>query len=320
MTTNKFILYRIAFCLLFLEACTDPKRTPATVLIYGGPIYTVDSTQTRVEAVATHGDTILFAGSLAEAEMYKDDQTQIIDLAGKTMTPGLIEGHGHFMGLGYNELNLDLMNTSSYQQIVDAVAEEVKKVKPGEWIIGRGWHQSKWDQMPADTVNGFQTHYQLSEVSPENPVYLSHASGHAGFANAKAMEIAGVEILSKDGIDKFEVEGGEVMRDALGRPTGIFNERAMTLITQHIPESTPEKNSKAFELAVAACHRNGITGFHDAGIGRETIALYDDMKAADKMKIRMYAMLTGWDKDLLQEWYLKGPRVESRSPSDHTLR
>lgn len=315
MTTNKFIVYRIAFCLLFLAACTDPKRTPATVLIYGGPIYTVDSTQTRVEAVATHGDTILFAGSLAEAEMYKDDQTQIIDLAGKTMTPGLIEGHGHFMGLGYNELNLDLMNTSSYQQIVDAVAEEVKKVKPGEWIIGRGWHQSKWDQMPADTVNGFQTHYQLSEVSPENPVYLSHASGHAGFANAKAMEIAGVEILSKDGIDKFEVEGGEVMRDALGRPTGIFNERAMTLITQHIPESTPEKNSKAFELAVAACHRNGITGFHDAGIGRETIVLYDEMKATDKMKIRLYAMLTGWDKDLLQEWYAKGPRVDP----DHLL-
>ncbi|TLP75864.1 amidohydrolase [Maribacter sp. ACAM166] len=310
MQSKKSIFYSLSFCFLILAACSGPNKTSATLLIYGGPIYTVDSTQAMVEAVATHGDTILFAGSFAEAEKFKGAQTQLIDLAGKTMTPGLIEGHGHFMGLGYNELNLDLMNTTSYQEIVDAVAEEVKKAAPGEWITGRGWHQSKWDSMPVNTVNGFQTHYKLSEISPDNPVYLSHASGHAGFANAKAMEIAGLEILSKDGVDKFEVEGGEVIRDELGTPTGVFNELATTLITKHIPESTPEKNSKAFELAVAACHRNGITGFHDAGIGKETIALYDEMKTADKMGIRLYAMLTGWDKDLLKEWYEKGPRID----------
>lgn len=310
MHLKKLILYSFTVFFLVLTACCSPVKTPATLLIYGGAIYTVDSTQAMVEAVATHGDSILFAGSLAEAEKFKNDQTQIIDLAGKTMTPGLIEGHGHFMGLGYNELNLDLMNTTSYQELVDAVAKEVKKVKPGEWITGRGWHQSKWDQLPEDAVNGFQTHYKLSEVSPDNPVYLRHASGHAGFANAKAMEIAGLEILSKDGIDKFEVEGGEVMRDALGRPTGIFNERAMTLITKYIPESTPEKNRKAFELAVAACHKNGITGFHDAAIDKKEIALYNEMKTAGKMKVRLYGMLWGGDKELLEDWYEKGPYID----------
>ena len=300
----------IGILLLVLAACSSPERETATLLIYGGPIYTVDTTQTTVAAVATKGDKILFAGSLDEAEFYKDEKTQLIDLKGKTMTPGLIEGHGHFMGLGYNELNLDLMNTKSYQEIVDAVAEKVKTAAPGEWIVGRGWHQSKWDSMPKVTVNGFQTHDLLSAVSPDNPVYLKHASGHASFANAKAMEIAGLQLLPKDGIDKFKVEGGEVMRDGLGRPTGIFNERAMTIITEHIPETTAEKNRKAFELAVAACHRNGITGFHDAGIGKETIALYEEMKVADKMKLRIYAMLTGWDKELLGEWYTKGPMVD----------
>ncbi|WP_297691258.1 amidohydrolase [uncultured Eudoraea sp.] len=110
--------------------------------------------------------------------------------------------------------------------------------------------------------------------------------------------------------DKFDVKSGEVMRDDFGRPTGIFNERAQGLITKHIPENTPEKDVKAFELAVAACHRNGITGFHDAGIGRKNIALYEEMKAADKMKIRIYAMLTGFDKTLLNEWYEKGPMVD----------
>ncbi|PIB28779.1 amidohydrolase [Maribacter sp. 4U21] len=300
----------ISLFLLILLACNGPKSETATLLIYGGPIYTVDTTQTQVEAVATKGDKILFAGTLDEAEVYKDEKTQLIDLKGKTMTPGLIEGHGHFMGLGYNELNLDLMHTKSYQEIVDAVAEKVKTAAPGEWIIGRGWHQSKWDNMPEVTVNGFQTHDLLSAVSPDNPVYLKHASGHASFANAKAMEIAGLQVLSKEGIDKFKVEGGEVMRDELGRPTGIFNERAMTIITEHIPETTAEKDKKAFELAVAACQRNGITGFHDAGIGKETIALYEQMKAEDKMKLRIYAMLTGWDKELLGEWYEKGPMID----------
>tara|TARA_R110000765_G_scaffold47501_3_gene97498 strand:- start:2707 stop:3930 length:1224 start_codon:yes stop_codon:yes gene_type:complete len=226
------------------------------------------------------------------------------------MTPGLIEGHGHFMGLGNSELEIDLLNTTSYQEIIDIVAEAVKKAEPGEWIIGGGWHQSKWDSLPADAVNGFQTHDLLSAVTPNNPVYLSHASGHAGFANAKAMEIAGLQILSKEGIDKFEIEGGEVMRDKTGRLTGIFNERAQRLIYQHIPQDSPEKKAKAFDLAVKACHRNGITSFHDAGIGSQTLKFYENAKAANKMNVRLYAMLRGGDKDLLNEWYKKGPFID----------
>ena len=311
MRLRNSLFVRMSISFLLITACKDTVQESATLLIFGGNIYTVDATRPMVEAVAVKDNTILFAGSLAEAEQYKNDQTQLLDLNGKTMTPGLIEGHGHFMGLGYNELNLDLNNTTSYQEIVDAVAERVKTAAPGEWITGRGWHQSKWTEMPSETVNGFQTHDLLSAVSPDNPVYLGHASGHAGFANAKAMEIAGLMELDKEGISKFEVEGGEVMRDAMGRPTGIFNELAQSLITKHIPENTPAKDIKAFEMAVAACHKNGITGFHDAGIGRETIALYEEMKAKDKMKIRLYGMLTGGDKELLNEWYKKGPMVDA---------
>ncbi len=302
--------FYILFLLLVLTSCSNNKDA-ATLLIHGGPIYTVDTLRATVEAVATLDNKILFAGSLKEAKKYSNKETKVINLEGKTMTPGLIEGHGHFMGLGYNELNLDLMNTKSYQEIIDMVAEAVEKAAPGEWIVGRGWHQSKWTSMPSDTVHGFQTHYRLSEVSPNNPVYLRHASGHAGFANAAAMEIAGLQVLAKEGIDTYELEGGEIMRDALGRPTGVFNERAQNIITQHIPESTLEKDVKAFELAIEACHRNGITGFHDAGIGRETIALYESMKEEGKMKTRLYAMLTGWDKELLEEWYSRGPLVDA---------
>lgn len=310
MSIKKSILWTIALGILVFSSCAKNEKEAATLLIHGGTIYTVDSVQTTVEAVATKDNKILFAGSLSEAEAYKTEQTKVIDLQGKTMTPGLIEGHGHFMGLGYNELNLDLMNTTSYQEIVDAVALAVEKAKPGEWITGRGWHQSKWTEMPKELVNGFQTHELLSSISPENPVFLRHASGHAAFANVKAMEIAGLQVMGKEGIDGLEVEGGEVMRNDLGQPTGIFNERAMSLIAKHIPETTPEKDAKAFELAVAACHRNGITGFHDAGIGQETISLFEKMKAENKMGIRIYAMLTGWDKELLTKWYAQGPMVD----------
>ncbi|MFT6795221.1 MAG: putative amidohydrolase YtcJ [Maribacter sp.] len=312
MSIKKSIFWTITLSVLIFSSCAkNNNKEAATLLIHGGTIYTVDSVQTIVEAVATKDSKILFAGSLSEAEAYKTEQTKVIDLQGKTMTPGLIEGHGHFMGLGYNELNLDLMNTTSYQEIVDAVAQAVKKAQPGEWITGRGWHQSKWTEMPEITVDGFQTHGLLSAVSPDNPVYLSHASGHAGFANAKAMEIAGIQVMGKEGIDGLEVTGGEVMRDDLGQPTGIFNERAQSLIRKHIPETTPEKDAKAFELAVAACHRNGITGFHDAGIGQETISLFEKMKSEGKMSIRLYAMLTGWDKELLTKWYAQGPMVDA---------
>lgn len=303
------------FALILLASCSKATDEQATLLIYGGPIYTVDSTQTTVEAVAVKDSIILFAGSMEEAEKFATAETERMDLEGKTMTPGLIEGHGHFMGLGVNELNLDLLNTTSYEQIVEMVAERVKTAEPGEWILGRGWHQSKWDSIPGETVDGFQTHDMLSAVSPDNPVYLSHASGHAGFANAKAMELSGLRVLPMEGIDMMEVEGGEVIRDKAGRPTGVFNERAQLLITKNIPEITDDQYNKAFELAVKACHRNGITSFHDAGIGRENIALYQAKKKAGQLNVRIYAMLTGWDKELLEEWYKTGPYVDP----DHRL-
>lgn len=302
--------FSIAIALIFFSSCSDSNNDSATMIIHGGTIYTVDSSQATVEAVAVKDNKILFTGSLEEAESYKNEETELIDLEGKTMTPGLIEGHGHFMGLGYNELELDLMYTNSYQEIIDAVAERVKTAEPGEWITGRGWHQSKWDSVPEYTVKGFQTHHRLSEISPNNPVYLRHASGHAGFANAKAMEVAGLLKLSAEGVQTYEVKGGEVILDQAGRPTGIFSERAGGLIGRHIPANTPESNNQAFNLAVEACYKNGITGFHDAGIGRGTIALYDRMKAEGNMNIRIYAMLTGNDEKLLNEWYEKGPNID----------
>jgi predicted amidohydrolase YtcJ len=295
----------------FLAFSCGEKQTPAEMIISGGTIYTMNTTNPTVEAVAVTGGKIVFAGTSANVQKFKGDQTQLIDLKGQTMTPGFIESHGHIMGLGYNELNLDLMDTKSWDEIVARVKEAVGKAQPGEWIIGRGWHQDKWDKKPEKMVKGFQTHHKLSEVSPDNPVYLGHASGHAGFANAKAMQIAGVNQMSIEKMEKDLGEGGEVIRDELGNPTGLFNERAQSLIGKYIPEYTEETDAKAFELAMDACARAGVTSFHDEGASRKEIALFKKYRAEDKMKTRLYVMVTGREPELVYEWIRRVPEIDS---------
>jgi hypothetical protein len=215
------------------------------------------------------------------------------------------------MGVGYNELNLDLMDVRSYDELVERVRQAASKAQPGQWILGRGWHQDKWDVKPNRMIKGFQTHHKLSEVTPDNPVFLRHASGHAAMANAKAMEIAGVNPLSKEKTERENVEGGEIIVDEQGNPTGIFNERAMSLIARHIPEDNEERDRQALELAIQACWRNGITGFHDAGASREIIALYRSFRNEGKLGVRLYVMLTGWDRELVHEWMKRGIEVDT---------
>lgn len=295
------------------------KPVPADLIIKGGTIYTVDDKTPTAEAVVVNADTIRFVGPLADALAYQGEKTEVLDLKGATMTPGFIESHGHIMGVGFNELDLDLMTVKSYEELVDKVKEAVAKAEPGQWILGRGWHQDKWTSKPSKMVKGFQTHDLLSAASPDNPVYLSHASGHAGFANAKAMQIAGVNLLSVEKLS-VELEGGEIIRDKNGNPTGIFNERAQGLIRKVIPENTPERNARALELAMDACARNGLTGFHDAGASKSSIELFQAFSDSGRLKTRLYVMITGWDRGLIREWYKKGPRIDPRGVTVRSIK
>jgi len=298
-----YILLLCTSLTVFLFSCQNEPQNPADMVISGGTIYTV-SGEGKAEAVVVDEGKIVFAGSEAEAKTRIGESTQVIDLAGKTMTPGLIESHAHFMGVGQFKRQLDLTQIKNYDEMVAMVAEAVKNAKPGEWILGRGWHQSKWDKMPERMARGFQTHHAVSEISPDNPVYLRHASGHAGFANAKAMEIAGVTRNST-----YNARG-EIMKDEAGEPTGIFNENAMSVITKVIPEADKNIQAEYLELAIQECLSKGITSFHDAGAEAETIALYQEYADANKLDLRLYVMLDGWDSTLLESWYPKGPQID----------
>ncbi|SIN95413.1 amidohydrolase [Algoriphagus halophilus] len=305
----------IAFFILLgilIQSCS--KKESADLILTNGKIYTVDEANPIVEAVAVKDGKILALGSSSEMADYISEATQLVDLTGRTMTPGFIESHAHLMGIGYNKLELDLMYVQSYDELVDKVAEAVSKAQPGEWITGRGWHQDKWLEKPDKMVKGFQTNDLLNQVSPNNPVFLRHASGHATFANAKALELAGINNLK--GERPGEVEGGEIILDELGNPTGVLTERASSLVGNLVPAETPERAEQALTLALQELAEKGITSFHDAGSGQSTIDLIEKFKKEGKLTARMYVMLAGSDPELLENWYKQGPRIDS---SDHLL-
>ena len=295
------------YVMLILIGCENKK---ADMVIHNGKIYTMNEYNPIAETVIVKDGKIVNVGRQINYRPYIGEKTKILDLNGATMVPGFIEGHGHFMGLGYAKMRLDLSVVENYDELVDMVQEAVDKTPPGEWILGRGWHQSKWSPMPEQLVKGFQTHDQLSAISPDNPVWLTHASGHAGFANAKAMEIAGITTESEFGF------GGEIIKDIRKQPTGIFNERAQYLISKHVETPSYDAGSEsgsnsdiALELAVKECLENGITSFHDAGAGKESIQTFRKGINSNKLKIRLYVMLTSRDPELLEEWYKRGPEI-----------
>jgi predicted amidohydrolase YtcJ len=307
-------IFLFLFAALFAWACASGPENPADSVFINGIVYTVDETNPKAEAVAVKDGLILAVGATAEIQEYIGENTEVIDLEGKTMTPGFIESHAHLMGIGYNKLELDLMYVKTYDELVEKVAEAVAKAKPGDWITGRGWHQDKWIQKPEKMVKGFQTNEPLNAVSPDNPVFLRHASGHASFANAKALELAGIANLK--GERPGEVEGGEIIVDDLGNPTGVLTERASNLVARLVPEETPERAEEALTLALQELVEKGITSFHDAGSGQDVIDLVQKFKDEGKLTVRQYIMLTGRQPELLEEWYKKGPMIDSE---DHLL-
>lgn len=302
-------IYLLLFLAIFAWACKSGPENPADKVFVNGIIYTVDEANPKAQAVAVKDGLILAVGSTEEIQAYVGESTEVIDLQGKTMTPGLIESHAHLMGIGYNKLEIDLMYVKTYDELIEKIAEAAAKAQPGDWITGRGWHQDKWLQMPDKTVKGFQTHDALSAVTPNNPVYLAHASGHASFVNKKAMELAGITPLRSEKPTQ-EVEGGEVLRDELGNPTGVLVERASSLVSKLIPKETPERAEEALTLALKELAEKGITSFHDAGSGQDLIDLLQKFKTEGKLTARQYVMLTGRQPELLEAWYKKGPMID----------
>ena len=277
---------------LLLATSTAGAQT-ATLALIGGHVVTVDSTKPEAEALAIAGDRILAVGTSEEIRKLVAPSTRVIDLKGRLAIPGLIDGHGHFMELGEVKRQLDLTTARTWDDIVGMVAAAARSAPRGAWIRGYGWHQAKWDRPPAPMVEGNPVHASLSAASPNNPVLLEHASGHAVFVNARALQLAGITRATAN------PAGGEIVRDARGEATGLLRESA-----QHLPDAArlradsarpPAQREadarRAVELAGADALSKGITSFHDAGSSFATIDLFRRVADEGKLPVRLYVMV-----------------------------
>ncbi|MBI3402262.1 MAG: amidohydrolase [Acidobacteria bacterium] len=270
-----------------------PASRAADLVLHGGKIVSVDDRGPDAQAIAVTGDTITALGSNQDIQPYIGPATRVIELNGALATPGFIDAHAHFTGVGEAARNLKLSTAKDWNDIVRMVAEAAQKVKPGEWILGRGWHQEKWSEVPSPNVEGFPLHEALSKASPNNPVWLTHASGHAGFANAYAMKMAEVTKTTAD------PPGGKILRDADGNATGLFNERAQGIVGEALahdramrtPAQVEADLRTVIELASRESLAKGITTVNDAGSPPSTIDVMKRVIDEGKLPLRVWMML-----------------------------
>jgi predicted amidohydrolase YtcJ len=297
----------------------QPEK-PADLVLTHGKIVTVDKNKPIAEALAVRDDRIVAVGTAADVERYIGKTSRVIDLRGRLAIPGLIDSHAHFTGIGEARMELDLAKAKNWDEIVAMVAAAARAAKPGEWIRGRGWHQEKWDKKPEPDVDGLPFHQELSRVSPDNPVLLTHASGHSCLANAMAMEIAGISAKTPN------PPGGEIVRDGKGNPIGAFRETAQGLIGRAYASSqmkrTPAEREadevKAINLASEECLSKGITSLDDAGEPLATIDLFKRLAEEGKLGIRLYAMIGAGNAELRSR--LKDYRIIGAGRNHLTVR
>ena len=268
---------------------------PADLVFSGGRVLTLDARHSEAEAVAVSAGLIVAVGTAAEIAPLIGAETRVIDLAGRSLIPGLIEGHGHFLGLGEARMTLDLRASASFEALVEQVAAAVAQAAPGEWITGRGWHQENWAPGALPLFDGVPAHAPLSAVSPDNPVLLIHASGHAAYANARALELAGITAASAD------PAGGEIVRDGYGEPTGFLRQAAQRPVREAFARwldglGEAERQARFLrqvELAAETALAHGITGFHDQGQRFDDIDRLVELDRRGGLPLRLYVSVIG---------------------------
>jgi predicted amidohydrolase YtcJ len=287
---NSVSAWALAF---ILASCSDKSEQAADTVIINAVVYTVDAKNPSAEGIAIRNGKIIALGDVSAVKKFISDATEVIDAKGQFVMPGFIEGHGHIHGLGASLIELDLMKAKSWSEIVSMVEEACKKAKPGEWVIGRGWHQEKWDTGPSPAYLGYPYHESLDAVSSLNPVLLTHASGHSSIVNAAALKLAGISSSTPS------PKGGDIVKDKEGKIVGVLEETAQGLATEAFrkwlalqPEQViKDKWKKSIALAEEACLRKGVTSFQDAGSSFEQVQWLKELAEAQALRIRHWVMV-----------------------------
>ncbi|MBT8443563.1 MAG: amidohydrolase family protein, partial [Gammaproteobacteria bacterium] len=310
--------------LVLLSACSpDPESVSeaggADLVLTNGRVYTLswdepspDGTLTAAaprnatgwypdaEAVATRSGEILFVGSTSDALAYRGESTRVVDLAGATVVPGLVDSHTHVYGLGARLESIDLTDVATEEEAVALVAEKVQSTPAGEWIIGRGWDEGAWANRYPDKV-------LLSQAAPDNPVFLDSLHGFAVWVNQAALDAGGITA------DTEVPVGGEMRLGDDGEPTGLFLNRATTMIDDIVPPPSLEARLNRWIIGLNQMAEDGYVAVHEAGLNTEAMAALEQLEAEGRLPIRVYGMLSLRDEPLIRKWIEKGPDSDNDS-------
>jgi len=257
-------------------------RVAADLILRNGKVITVDANDSIAQAVAIAGKKIVAVGSNDQIASLGDSHTQTVDLRGRTATPGLIDSHAHFSEAdALFMVDLGDVAVKTIDDVLARVRAGVEKAKPGEWVRGRGWDEGKLAE------RRYVTAHDLDKVSPNNPVYLEHTTGHYGVGNSVALKLSNITRETSD------PPAGTIDRDAAGNPTGVVKEAAQGLITTHIPPLTRDQEREGLLRIVADFNKEGMTGAKDPGIGAEKWALYRELLEQSKLTVRVFALWRG---------------------------
>ena len=269
-------LYWIVLLSLFIfNACS--KMEKADLLLINAKIYTVDSAFHIYSSMAVRDGKILALGKDSVLKL-KYKASQVIDMKAACIYPGFIDAHCHFYGYGMNQLRADLQATLSFEEVIERLKTYRKNNPELKWIVGRGWDQNDWK------IKEFPDNKELDRLFPDIPVYLIRIDGHAAVANSKALKLAGID-------EKTKVEGGKIEQEN-GHLTGILLDNAMDLVVKVIPAANEAQQEKALLHAEKDCFRVGLTTVSDAGLDYSVVKLIDNLQKQNKLKMRIYAMLS----------------------------
>jgi hypothetical protein len=279
--------------LLGLLSASTALAQPASLIIENARIYTVNRQQPTASALAVRDGRIVAAG--ADLSALAGPQTRRIDLHGATVVPGFIDSHAHLRGLGALLESRDLRHAATIAEIAAWVRQQAAQTPKGEWITGRNWDQTNWG-------GAYPSAADLDRAAPHHPVFLSRVDGHAGWANTIALQLAGIDARTPD------PHGGRILRNAGGQATGILIDTAQGLVRAKIPPPTYAQIKRQLELAARHCARLGLTGVHDAGVSAEDLRAYRELVAADRLPLRVWAMIGG-PGPLWREYLSRGPEI-----------
>jgi predicted amidohydrolase YtcJ len=320
-------LFLTLAALMSIAACSEKPAEPvrpaetenASLILINGRVYTLDWDEPGqdgtvapgaprdaagwhpdAQAIVIRDGKILFAGTNVEAVKFQGDSTRIIDLAGATVIPGLVDSHTHVFGLGALLDQVNLVGVETEEEAVELIVERAKSVPKGEWIVGRGWDEGAW-------ANRYPDKALLTAKVPEHPVFMDSLHGFAGWANQVALDAAGITADSEVPV------GGEMRLGTDGQPNGLFLNQAVQMLSSAVPAPSRETLAKQVLLGLNQMAADGYTAVHDAGLDSQRMSVLEELEAQDRLPIRVYAMLSLRDEDLVRKWIAKGPDTDTDS-------